>query len=100
MAISSKDAIMKQIEDLAISLEADNKEYAICIKDRDGTVSCKNAKLYANQYVGTEMAFIEMLVFDIIDKHIDGIDGSRILRGLEVRMRNHNDQAPEKTILQ
>lgn len=100
MAISSKDAIMKQIEDLAISLEADNQEYAICIKKRDGTVSCKNAKLYANQYVGTEMAFIEMLVFDIIDKHIDGIDGPRILRGLEVRMKHHNDPVPEKTVMQ
>jgi hypothetical protein len=65
MAIGTTEKIMRQIEELAASLDADDVEYAICIKGRDRSFSAKHARLYANQSLGTEMAFIELLASDI-----------------------------------
>lgn len=100
MAIGTTDMIRKQIEELVASLDADDVEYAICIKGRDGSFSAKHAGLYANLSMGTEMAFIELLASDIIGRKENKVDAAQLLKGLEVRLKHHDDLEPKKVVLQ
>ena len=100
MAIGTTEKIMRQIEELAASLDADDVEYAICIKGRDRSFSAKHAGLYANQSLGTEMAFIELLASDIIGNKANEVVAKQLLKGLEVRLRDHNKPEPKKVIIQ
>jgi hypothetical protein len=100
MAIGTTEKIMKQIEELAVTLDADDVEYAICIKGRDRSFSTKHTGLYANQSLGTEMAFIELLASDIIRKKENDVDAAQLLKGLEVRLKHHDDPETKKVIMQ